>query len=72
MIFHPVRCKSDRMLYAVKRNLHKFKGKSDRDRKLQEVAKHEQLPKHANLVEFRKSWEEKQRLYIQLELCDCR
>lgn len=65
-----VRSRVDRRYYAVKKSREAFKGKSDRDRKLQEVAKHEQLPKHPNLVEFFKAWEEKQRLYIQIELCD--
>jgi membrane-associated tyrosine/threonine-specific cdc2-inhibitory kinase len=66
-----VRSRSDRRYYAIKISRESFKGKSDRDRKLQEVAKHEQLPKHPNLVEFFMAWEEKQRLYIQIELCDC-
>lgn len=65
-----VRSRVDRRNYAVKKSREAFKGKSDRDRKLQEVAKHEQLPKHPNLVEFFRAWEEKQRLYIQIELCD--
>ena len=43
-----------------------------RKRKLQEVAKHEKLPKHPNCVEFIRAWEEKQHLYIQTELCKTR
>ena len=43
-----------------------------RKRKLEEVAKHEKLPKHTNCVEFVKAWEEKQHLYIQTELCHTR
>lgn len=42
----------------------------DRKRKLEEVAKHEQLPKHPNCVRFVKAWEERQHLYIQTELCE--
>ncbi|RWS08077.1 membrane-associated tyrosine- and threonine-specific cdc2-inhibitory kinase-like protein [Dinothrombium tinctorium] len=64
-----VRSKEDGMFYAVKKSRERFKGKSDRQRKLEEVAKHEQLPKHLNLVRFYKAWEEKQYLYIQTELC---
>uniref|UniRef100_A0A914RJ67 non-specific serine/threonine protein kinase n=1 Tax=Parascaris equorum TaxID=6256 RepID=A0A914RJ67_PAREQ len=38
--------------------------------KLREVQKHELLPKHPNLVEFIRAWEERGRLYIQTELCE--
>lgn len=43
-----------------------------RRRKLEEVAKHEELPTHPNCVGFVKAWEEKQHLYIQTELCRTR
>ena len=43
-----------------------------RKRKLEEVAKHEKLPKHPNCVSFVKAWEERQHLYIQTELCKTR
>ena len=43
-----------------------------RIRKLEEVAKHEELPPHPNFVKFYRAWEEKQRLYIQTELCQMR
>ncbi|XP_054724685.1 LOW QUALITY PROTEIN: membrane-associated tyrosine- and threonine-specific cdc2-inhibitory kinase-like [Uloborus diversus] len=66
-----VRCKEDGQLYAIKRAKDKFCGKSDRDRKLQEVLKHELLPGHPNCVRFYKAWEERQHLYIQTELCSC-
>jgi membrane-associated tyrosine/threonine-specific cdc2-inhibitory kinase len=36
---------------------------------LEEVFKHEELPPHPNFVKFYKAWEEKERLYIQTELC---
>lgn len=55
--------------YAVKRSREKFRNEADRRRKLDEVKKHEQLPKHKNCVEFVKAWEENHRLYIQTELC---
>ena len=63
--------KDDGKLYAIKKSRERYKGKSDRERKLQEVAKHEQLPKHPNLVQFYKAWEENGYLYIQTELCEC-
>ena len=66
-----VRSKEDGQFYAVKRSRERFKGRADRQQKLQEVAKHEHLPDHPNLVKFFKAWEEQQRLYIQTELCKC-
>lgn len=66
-----VRSKEDGKFYAVKKSRERFKGSSDRQQKLQEVAKHEHLPEHPNLVKFYKAWEEQQRLYIQIELCEC-
>ncbi|CAI5448298.1 unnamed protein product [Caenorhabditis angaria] len=38
--------------------------------KYREVENHMRLPKHSNLVEFVKAWEEGGRLYIQQELCE--
>ncbi|CAK8685222.1 unnamed protein product [Clavelina lepadiformis] len=64
-----VRCLDNKLQYAVKRSREKFKGEADRRRKLDEVKKHEKLPPHPNCVRFIKAWEEKQRLYIQTELC---
>jgi len=37
--------------------------------KLEEVRKHELIPKHENCVQFIGAWEEDDYLYIQLELC---
>jgi hypothetical protein len=37
--------------------------------KLEEVRKHELIPKHDNCVQFIGAWEEDDFLYIQLELC---
>lgn len=59
----------DNKYYAVKVSREKFKGKADREEKINEVFRHEQLPYHYNLVKFYCAWEEKQRLYIQTELC---
>ncbi len=36
------------------------------------MAKHEELPPHPNFVKFYRAWEERQRLYIQIELCQMR
>ena len=67
-----VRSKEDGKLYAVKRSHQKFRGQLDRQQKLTEVEKHEHLPPHENCVRFHRAWEEKQRLYIQTELCEMR
>ncbi|MFH4976632.1 hypothetical protein AB6A40_003341 [Gnathostoma spinigerum] len=65
-----VRSKDDGRWYAVKRTIEPFRNASDREIKLREVQKHELLPKHPNLIEFVKAWEERGRLYIQTELCE--
>ncbi|VDK50393.1 unnamed protein product [Anisakis simplex] len=65
-----VKSKEDNKWYAVKRTIEPFRNASDRELKLREVQKHELLPKHPNLVEFIRAWEEKGRLFIQTELCE--
>jgi len=64
-----VRSKEDGKVYAVKIARDKYKGPSDRKRKLDEVRKHQFLPPHSNCVRFYQSWEENGRLYLQFELC---
>jgi len=64
-----VRSKEDGQLYAVKIANECYKGYSDRERKLEEVRKHQFLPTHSNLVKFISSWEEEGNLYQQFELC---
>lgn len=64
-----VRSKEDGRIYAVKKSIETFRSAADRMQKLSEVQKHEQLPKHPNLVQFVKAWEERGCLYIQTELC---
>lgn len=65
-----VKSKKDGKYYAVKRTIEPFRNSRDRELKLREVQKHELLPKHPNLVEFKCAWEENGRLYIQTELCE--
>lgn len=67
-----MKSKDDNKWYAVKRTIEPFRNSSDRELKLREVQKHELLPKHPNLVEFIRAWEERGRLYIQTELCEYR
>ncbi|CAF0999288.1 unnamed protein product [Adineta steineri] len=66
---YKVRHKEDNQLYAIKRSLTKFRGKSDRDQKLKEVRFHETLTTHRNILKIIHAWEERERLYIQTELC---
>jgi len=66
---YKVRHKEDNQLYAIKRSLTKFRGKSDRDQKLKEVRFHETLATHSNILKIIHAWEERERLYIQTELC---
>ncbi len=70
-MFQVVSC-DDGKKYAVKKSHQHFRGKSDRERKLAEVEKHEQLEHHPNCIKFYKAWEERQKLYIQMELCKMR
>ncbi|XP_043942601.1 membrane-associated tyrosine- and threonine-specific cdc2-inhibitory kinase isoform X2 [Protopterus annectens] len=67
---YKVRSKEDGKLYAVKRSMEQFRGESDRQRKLEEVRKHERVGRHQNCVQFVRAWEEKRQLYIQTELCE--
>lgn len=64
-----VRSREDGRQYAVKIARERYKGFNDRDRKLEEVRKHQFLPSHTNLVKFYTSWEEQGCLYQQFELC---
>ncbi|PNF42335.1 hypothetical protein B7P43_G03678 [Cryptotermes secundus] len=63
------RYKETGLYYAVKRSKERFRSDKDRRLKLEEVRKHEMIPKHDNCVEFVGAWEEDDYLYIQLELC---
>lgn len=66
---YKVKSKEDGKLYAIKKSRDRFRGQSDRRRKLGEVAKQEKLPPHSNCVRIYKAWEERQHLYLLVELC---
>lgn len=68
-VVYKVQSRDDGRWYAVKEAHRQFSSSYNRQEKLQEVAKHEQLPPHPNCVRFVKAWEEECRLYIQMELC---
>lgn len=71
-IVYSVSSRDDGCMYAVKKSRQPFKGGRDRKQKLAEVEKHERLPHHPNCIKFYKAWEERQKLYIQTELCQMR
>jgi len=60
------------IIYVIFHNIENKILILNRRRKLEEVAKHETLPPHPNCVTFYRAWEERQRLYIQTELCKIR
>uniref|UniRef100_A0A7E4V7Q4 non-specific serine/threonine protein kinase n=1 Tax=Panagrellus redivivus TaxID=6233 RepID=A0A7E4V7Q4_PANRE len=61
--------RADGLQYAIKRSHNVYSTRSWRKRMLHEVQIHESLPPHKNLVNFVMAWEERDRLYIQIELC---
>ncbi|XP_068100198.1 membrane-associated tyrosine- and threonine-specific cdc2-inhibitory kinase isoform X2 [Hyperolius riggenbachi] len=66
---YKVQSREDGCLYAVKRSVSPFRGETDRQRKLEEVRKHERVGQHPNCLRFVRAWEEKRILYLQTELC---
>ncbi|XP_061666598.1 membrane-associated tyrosine- and threonine-specific cdc2-inhibitory kinase [Syngnathoides biaculeatus] len=66
---YKVKSNKDGRLYAVKRSLHRYRGNSDRSRKLREARNHERVCPHAHILDLVAAWEECGRLYIQTELC---
>ncbi|CAB3411289.1 unnamed protein product [Caenorhabditis bovis] len=65
---YAVRSLEDSQRYAVKVSIQLIRQNCIS--KYREVENHMRLPKHPNLVEFVKAWEEGGRLYIQQELCE--
>lgn len=61
--------RDDGKMYAIKISRQPFRGKLDREHKFAEVEKHERLAHHPNCVRFHKAWEERHKLYIQVEYC---
>ncbi|CAG0901275.1 unnamed protein product, partial [Cyprideis torosa] len=64
-----VRSKEDGKMYAVKISRSPYRSEKDRERRLSEVKRHELLSPHPNCLRFVRAWEEKDLLYIQMELC---
>ncbi|XP_059611755.1 membrane-associated tyrosine- and threonine-specific cdc2-inhibitory kinase [Phlebotomus argentipes] len=64
-----VRSREDGLLYAVKKSKQYFRSESYREERLKEVRRHEEFSSHEHCVTLHKAWEERDRLYIQMELC---
>uniref|UniRef100_A0A1A9V481 Membrane-associated tyrosine- and threonine-specific cdc2-inhibitory kinase n=1 Tax=Glossina austeni TaxID=7395 RepID=A0A1A9V481_GLOAU len=64
-----VQSKEDGRLYAVKMSKQLFRSELYRQERLEEVRRYEQFSGHANCVRFYRAWEQKDRLYMQMELC---
>jgi hypothetical protein len=72
---YKVRNRMDRRMYAIKAAKREARGKSDRDRMLQEVyalaaLSDETTAAAMHIVRYHQAWMEGNRLYIQTELCD--
>ncbi|XP_055695105.1 membrane-associated tyrosine- and threonine-specific cdc2-inhibitory kinase [Lutzomyia longipalpis] len=64
-----VRSREDGLLYAVKKSKQYFRSESYREERLLEVKRHEEFSSHDHCVTLYRAWEENDRLYIQMELC---
>ncbi|XP_055846710.1 membrane-associated tyrosine- and threonine-specific cdc2-inhibitory kinase [Episyrphus balteatus] len=64
-----VRSKEDGLLYAVKKSKQFFRSENYRHERLEEVKRYEQFSDHENCVRLYKAWEQDDRLYMQMELC---
>lgn len=64
------KCKSkeDGLFYAVKKTKECYRSESDKLAKIQEVLKHELIPKHENILSLHSAWEQNEHVFIQLEL----
>ncbi|XP_053952450.1 membrane-associated tyrosine- and threonine-specific cdc2-inhibitory kinase [Anastrepha ludens] len=64
-----VRSKEDGRMYAIKMSKELYRSEHYRQERLEEVRRYEEFSGHANFVQFYRAWEQKNRLYMQMELC---
>ncbi|XP_055911981.1 membrane-associated tyrosine- and threonine-specific cdc2-inhibitory kinase [Eupeodes corollae] len=64
-----VRSKEDGLLYAVKKSKQFFRSENYRQERLEEVKRYEQFSDNDNCVRLYEAWEQDDRLYMQMELC---
>eukprot|EP00735_Rhodelphis_limneticus_P014888 TRINITY_DN8991_c0_g1::TRINITY_DN8991_c0_g1_i1::g.24666::m.24666 TRINITY_DN8991_c0_g1::TRINITY_DN8991_c0_g1_i1::g.24666 ORF type:complete len:355 (+),score=18.32,sp/Q54E34/Y6398_DICDI/40.00/5e-51,Pkinase/PF00069.20/2.2e-47,Pkinase_Tyr/PF07714.12/1.1e-27,Kinase-like/PF14531.1/1e+03,Kinase-like/PF14531.1/1.7e-05 TRINITY_DN8991_c0_g1_i1:93-1157(+) len=55
--------------FAVKRAIHHFRGRRDREDYLREIESVSALPDHPHIVKYYRSWQEGGHFFIQMELC---
>lgn len=64
-----VRSRDDGRYYAIKKSKQFFRSEQYRSGSLEEVRRHEQFSNHEHCVTLYKAWEEDDRLFMQMELC---
>lgn len=64
-----VRSKDDGKYYAVKKSKQYFRSETYRQEQLEEVRRYEQFSENEHCVTLFNAWEEEDRLYMQMELC---
>lgn len=64
-----VRSKDDGKYYAVKRSKQYLRSENYRAERLEEVRRYEQFSNHENCITLHNAWEEDERLFMQMELC---
>uniref|UniRef100_A0A336KGE2 Membrane-associated tyrosine- and threonine-specific cdc2-inhibitory kinase n=1 Tax=Culicoides sonorensis TaxID=179676 RepID=A0A336KGE2_CULSO len=64
-----VRSKDDGKYYAIKKSKQYFRSEHYRAERLEEVRRYEQFSNHENCVTLHRAWEEDERLFMQMELC---
>lgn len=64
-----VRSKDDGKYYAVKKSKQCLRSENYRAERLEEVRRYEQFSNHEHCITLHKAWEEDERLFMQMELC---
>lgn len=64
-----VRSRDDGRYYAIKKSKQFFRSEQYRSGSLEEVRRYEQFSDHEHCVTLFKAWEEDDRLFMQMELC---
>jgi len=59
------------VFYAIKRSMHTFRGRKERDQMLQEIKLVHMLGPHDNIIKYFRAWQEEQHFFVQLEACSC-
>lgn len=65
-----VKSKEDGLLYAVKKSKQYFRSENYRQERLEEVRRYEEFSNHKHCIKLHRAWEQDDRLYMQMELCE--